>query len=218
LTGIGTAASPERNVPAQDNSICRAFSKEIRLNSNGTDTSEWMTNYVDAAARNYKTVYAAGQAPFPFRQSFYNNQGQLVEEQDPDSVTTLYQYNGKGELEYTATSASQGSSIDWSYDRITRVARDATTITGTNVVRAQTYVWETNNSTTSNLVAESRVSTDGLRSWDIPFGLTSQSAFYYPGSGYRVVTNTAPDSSKRGQTMVSDALHRIRPKVLPIPA
>jgi hypothetical protein len=117
-------------------------------------------------------------------------------------------------LEYTATSASQGSSIDWSYDRITRVVRDATTITGTNVVRAQTYVWETNNSTTSNLVAESRVSTDGLRSWDIPFGLTSQSAFYYPGSGYRVVTNTAPDSSFAISTNHQGQLRSV---TLPVP-
>jgi RHS repeat-associated protein len=181
--------------PAQDNSIYRAYSKEIKLKSDGSDSSEWQTNYLDGVGRSYKTLYAAAQAPFPFRQSSYNSQGQLVEDQDPDNVTTLYQYNNKGEREYTATSSTQGSAIDFSNDRITRTIRDVTTISGTNVLRAQTYAWVTNSSTVSNLVAEARVSTDGLRSWDIRFGLTNQAATFYGGNGYLIVTNTAPDGS-----------------------
>src|SRR5947209_8787316 len=53
----------------------------------------------------------------------------------------------------------------------------------------------TNGSSASNLVSATRVSTDGRLSWDIRFGSTNFSAAVFPGSGYRAVTNTAPDGS-----------------------
>src|SRR6266487_1710676 len=138
----GTASFPARYEygSVQDNSIYRAFSKEIRLNSDGTDTSEWMTNYLDAVARSYKTLYAAAQAPFPYRQSFYNNLGQLWKERDPDGVVTLYGFNAKGDREYTCIDSNLNDIIDLSgLDRITQTTDDVLANYSTNVVRTRTF-------------------------------------------------------------------------------
>jgi hypothetical protein len=54
--------------------------------------------------------------------------------------------------------------------------------------------WQTNSSAVSNLLSETRVLTNGLRSWTIQFGLTNQIWTAYSG-GHRWMTNTAPDGS-----------------------
>ena len=63
---------------------------------------------------------------------------------------------------------------------ITRTVADVTTDNGVNVQRSRTYVWSTDNSSSSNLVSQSESSTDGLRSWqtqyrDASTPVTSQS-------------------------------------------
>ena len=91
--------------------------------------------------RPYKTVFPDAA----YRQSFYSNQGQLWKERDPDGVISLYQYNAKGELEYTALDIDRDDAIDFSgndphgKDRITRIVRDVLSNHGYNVQRSQTY-------------------------------------------------------------------------------
>jgi uncharacterized protein RhaS with RHS repeats len=77
---------------------------------------EYVTSYSDMVGRPWKTVYADGAQQV----TYYNNKGQVVRVVDPDGVTTLYDYNAKGEPETTALSASRGTSIAWTDDRITR--------------------------------------------------------------------------------------------------
>jgi len=193
----GTASFPARYEygSVQDNSIYRAFSKEIRLNSDGTDTSEWMTNYLDAVARSYKTLYAAAQAPFPYRQSFYNNLGQLWKERDPDGVVTLYGFNAKGDREYTCIDSNLNDIIDLSgLDRITQTTDDVLANYSTNVVRTRTFVWSTNADSTATLIATRETSVEGSRTWTTtPAGVNLNWTRY--SNGHRYVTNTAPDGS-----------------------
>jgi hypothetical protein len=96
--------------------------KEIKLDANYNDTSEWTKTYTDMLGRTYKTVYPDAA----YHQSFYNNLGQLWKERDPDGVVTLQQYNAKGELEYTALDIDRDDVIDFGgTDRITRTVLSA---------------------------------------------------------------------------------------------
>jgi S-adenosylmethionine/arginine decarboxylase-like enzyme len=79
---------------------------------------------------------------------------------------TLYQYNGKGELEYRAVDLNQNSTIDLSgTDRITQTVRDVTTYSGTDVQRTRTYVYTTDGSSATALISTVQISTDGLKTW-----------------------------------------------------
>ncbi len=206
----GTAVHPVRYEygAVSETGTNRLFSREIKLNNDGSDSSEIVTNYIDMVSRVYKMAYPDGA----FSVKSFNSSGQLIRERDPDAVTTLYGYNTKGELETTAISATQGTSIDFNNDRASKTIADATTISGTDVTRRRTYLWMTNGASGSNLVSETRVSTDGLIAWDIRFGLTNQTSTLFPGSGYRVVTSTAPDGSSSISTNLNGQLRSVTAK------
>src|SRR6266540_981550 len=122
-------------------SLTNYFVKEIRLTSTG-GTSEWTKTYYDVVGRPWKTVYAGASAPT--RKNFYNYKGQLIKQIDPDGVTILYQYNGKGELEYTVLDVDRDSGIGASgTDRIAWTTNDVVSNYGTTVRRMRTYVWGT---------------------------------------------------------------------------
>jgi len=80
-------------------------------------------------------------SPYPYT-SRYNAQGQQWKQVDPDGVTTLYQYNLKGELAYTAFDTNRNDVIDFAgNDRITWATNYVTTNNGTTVRRTQNYIW-----------------------------------------------------------------------------
>jgi RHS repeat-associated protein len=170
------------------------FTVETNLNADGSSSSEWTKTYSDMAGRATETLYADGH----YDQSFYNTKGQLAKQVDPDGVITLYQYNAKGELAYTAVDMNQNGSIDFSgTDRIMQTTNDVTTDHGANVLRSRTYVWLDGQST-GTLVSSDETSVDCLNSWqtqyrDASTPVTSHSQTV-PGIS-RTVTNTAPDGS-----------------------
>jgi RHS repeat-associated protein len=172
------------------------YTSEIKVASDGT-TNEWMKTSTDFAGRPYKVLYP-GNA---FSVSSYNTVGQLFKETDPDGVITLYQYNAKGELAYTALDTNRNGTIDFSgIDRITSTISDVTTDSGFNVRRTRTYVWDILSANSSNLVSVSEISTDGLRSWnkvyrDPSTPVVSSSLTVFASGGNRYVTNTAPNNS-----------------------
>ena len=84
----------------------RPFTTQTNLDANGNATSQWSKNYEDGAGAAYETIYAAGSGT-PYGLLTYNNLGQLISESDPDQVATLYLYNGKGELSFTAADLNQ---------------------------------------------------------------------------------------------------------------
>jgi YD repeat-containing protein len=191
----GTAVHPVRYEygTEQDGSIWRLFTKEIKLDANGNDTSEWTKTYKDMLGRSYKSVFSDGAT----RESFYNTKGQLVKQIDPDGVITLYAYNAKGEQTVVATDTDRDGVIDYDgTDRIRQTVSTTANVSSQDVRQTKSYAWATNNSAVSNLVSESRASTDGLQSWTIHQSqLTNHSRTKYAGGGNRYATNTAPDGS-----------------------
>jgi YD repeat-containing protein len=198
---LGTAAFPVRYEYGveQDGGVYRAYTKEIKLNAGGSDTSEWTKTYTDALGRSYKTLYAAASGT-PATVSYFNLKGQLTNQVDPDGVMTLYQYNDKGEVEYTAADLNTNGVIDFSgTDRITRTITYLTNVNYVDVRRTLTYVWTTDSQNTSLLVSTRDVATSGLQSWNTVWNnsqpVTSHTQTAYPGSGVRNVTATAADGS-----------------------
>ena len=214
LKMTGTAVSPVRYAydVESDGGIQRSCRQEIKLNSSGADTSEWTKTYTDGVGRVYKTVYSSASGT-PTSQSIYNSYGQLAQQIDPDGVTTLYQYNSKGQLTYTAVDMNANGVIDFGgLDRITGTISDVVnTGYNLNVNRTRRYVWKSNSSTVSNLVSMAETSVDGLQSWNIVYnngvGLTNYSqTAYVPASGQTIVTSVAPDGSYSVSTSVNGQL------------
>jgi RHS repeat-associated protein len=208
----GTAVPPvqyEYGVE-EGNGVWRAYTLQTKLDAIG-GTNEWTKTYEDGAGRIYKTVYAPrpnidDPANPPSSQSIFNDQGQLAKEVDPDGVVTLYQYNGKGELAFKATDVNTNDSIDFDgQDRITSTLADVTTSHGSNVLRTRTYVWNTPNSNSSNLVSSVETSTDGLHTWqtawrqagnDSTKAVTESLTTFGSSTGQRTNTVTAPDGTQ----------------------
>jgi RHS repeat-associated protein len=195
---IGTAVFGTRYVTgiATNGGVSRLYNAEIKLTASGADTSECVTNFVDMLGRSYKTVYS-GTAPLPTSTSTYNNKGQLIKQVEPDNIATLYQYNAKGEQEYTVIDMDQNGVLSGS-DRIVQTVPDVAGAHGTDVRRTRSYVWDTD----PNLVSMVESSVDGLKSWqtayrDLNSGtpVTSSSQTTNGGTGSRTVTTTAPDGS-----------------------
>ncbi len=182
-----------------ESTVQRFYSKEIKLNDAGSDTSEWTKTYTDGAGRAYKILYADNA----FSQSYFNTKGQLQKQRDPDGVSTLFTNNIRNELDYTALDLDADDVIDFAgTDRITRTTNDVyfNAPLGINIRRTRTYVWGTASSNTSNLVSTIESSVDGLRSWktvyrDASTPVTSSGRTFYLGNGLRNETNTAPDNS-----------------------
>ncbi|MBI2927417.1 MAG: hypothetical protein HYY24_17105 [Verrucomicrobia bacterium] len=206
----GTATNPvrydydvEQDVASLD--YGKAYAKEIKLAANGADTAEWTKTYTDFFGRSYKTIYSdatpATDTDNPYQQSSYNNKGQLWKTRDPDDVRRLFQYNARGELDYTAVDLDRDDVIDFSgTDRITRTLASVYNNGTANVRGTQTYVHTTDGSSASLLISTVEASTDGLRSWqtvyrDASTPVTTQVRTVYAGGGNRYTTNTAPDGS-----------------------
>jgi RHS repeat-associated protein len=192
----GTAVHPVRYEygVVQDGGIWRRYTKDTKLDGNGSDTPEVLTNLFDMIGRNYKMVYADGAK----RESFYNTKGQLVKTVDPDGVTTLYEYNALGGVEYVVTDMDRDGIKDVTGpDRIQQTVGQVTTKGASNVVQRRVYQWSTNGSSISNLVSLNETKTDGLISWSSSFGRTNQSWTVNSGSGNRYITNMAADGSHR---------------------
>ncbi|MBI3870960.1 MAG: RHS repeat-associated core domain-containing protein [Verrucomicrobia bacterium] len=175
-----------------ESGVQRFYTQKIFLDASGNDTSEWTKTYEDMLGRAYKTSFSDGS----FGQTIFNTKGQLVKAVDPDGATTIYQYNGRGDLEYTAQDVDRNGTIDFSgTDRIARTERLVSTNHGFNVIQTRTYAWATNSSSVSNLMILSEQSNDGLRAWTTSFNQTKTSVRGTPTGSSWTVTDTAPDGS-----------------------
>lgn len=181
--------------------VQRFYRKEIKLDGNGDDTGEWTKTYTDMLGHEYKTVYASASGS-PASRSYYNNNGQLIRQVDPDGVAMLYQYNAKGEAAYAAVDVNTNGVIDFGgNDRITYTVSDMVT-NGYNLYahRTRTYVWNTAGVNASNLVSTVMTAVDGMQSWSIVWhdgvGLTNHTeTLLDPAHGTTTVVSMAPDHS-----------------------
>jgi RHS repeat-associated protein len=202
----GTAVNPVRyeygiqtTSTGDSDDLDRRYTLEVKLNVDGSDSSEWTKTFTDNLGRAYKTMYSDGA----YSKSWHNAKGQLWKEQGPDGVVTLYQYDAKGELQYTAVDMDRHDTIDLGgTDRITQTTNDVVynSALGANVRRSRSYVWSTDSSATPTLLSTMEASTDGLHRWqtmyrDGSISVTNRSDNVYAGSGYRYSTNIAPDRS-----------------------
>ena len=184
----GTAAHGVRYEYGIENDF--AYTKEIKLLTDGTDSSEWTKSLMDTAGRSFKAVFPDDA----YTQSYYNNAGQLWKQRDTDGVVTLYAYNAEGAVEYTALDMDQNDTIDFGgTDRITQTVRDVAAAHSTNVRRTRSYVWAVNSSTDALLTSTVEAAVDGTRSWQTAFGLTNQSITLCGSTC--VATNIAPNGS-----------------------
>jgi RHS repeat-associated protein len=179
------------------------YTKEIKLDANGADTSEWTKTYTDMVAQPSLVVHSGGASSA----SFHNNKGQLIKQTDPDGVTTLFAYNAAGEREYVAVDMNRNGTIDFAgTDRITRVQRSVVSSQGTVKRRTTATVYTTEGTGDTETVNVSETSADGLQSWSTSFGLTTHSQTIYAGSGVRSNIVTAADGSTTISAYQNDRL------------
>ncbi len=205
----GTAARGIRftnNIESADGAY-RLFSQEIRVNDNGTDSSEWAKTYEDGAGRPYKTIHANVATNW----LYYNAAGQLNKEIDPDGVITLYAYNTKGEREYTVIDMDRDGVIDWAgTDRITRTARSILNNGTHDVIQTRTWQWNSEGSGVSNLVASFESTFNGRTNWQTRYGVPAYSEISLPGNGYQsAVTYLANGTHVSTETKDGRLLSRI---------
>ena len=73
------------------------------LYSGNSDRRRWRSNGMDAHIyRLSRQTVQPSLLEGATNQSFFNNKGQLIKQVDPDGVTTLYEYNDRGEREVVA--------------------------------------------------------------------------------------------------------------------
>jgi YD repeat-containing protein len=183
----------------QETGVYRKFVKEIKLDANFNDTTEWKKTYTDTAGREYKTVFNAASGT-PNVQSYFNGLGQLNKQVDPDGVITLFAYNSEGQLQDSVFDTNRNSTIDFAgLDRVNRTVNDVL-YNGTllaNVRRTRSIIFPNNNDgTTTQEVSKVETSVDGLKSLRTSFGLISTTVKTVPSGGSWTVTETAPDGSK----------------------
>jgi RHS repeat-associated protein len=208
----GTAVFPVRYEYGveSEGGVQRSYTREIKLTTGGSDTSEWIKTYADMLGRTYKTVYPDSA----YSQSFGNNQGQTWKQVDPDNVITFTTYNAKGQPEYTilALSATSRGITDYATllsslgtlkagtDRIARSVSDVTNDNGYDVQRTRTYAWTTVNQDTSVLQTTHEAAVTSVQSWQTQYrdpstAVTSHSQTTYGANGTRTVTATSADGS-----------------------
>jgi len=192
----------------ESDGVWRDYTVEYKLDDEGTPTGEWTKTLVDGAGRTYKTFYSSASGN-PESESVYNNKDQLVRQIDPDSVSMVYEYNGKGEREYVVQDLNRNGTKDLTTggaadDRITQTVRDVTTRDGYDVYRTRTYVWTTeDNGSATALVSTVESAADGLRTWSTVHNggdnILRKTEVQIPASTNswtRTVTQFEPDNSK----------------------
>jgi RHS repeat-associated protein len=185
----------------QDNGVWVQKNTQTRLEANGALSGEYTATYTDFAGRAYKTEYPWPDGPGPvFSRNAYNSKGQLARSTDADNVTTLYQYNGSGELEVTAVDLDGNGLID--FDGTDRITRTRTSVSGASPVLSvparitTTEVWETNGVGQSTQLQTGETSADGLYTATTQYGLTSYVVTEIDRSNQRrTVTSYNPDNS-----------------------
>ncbi len=168
------------------------FTKEIKLNANGSDTSEWTIQFHDTAGRPYKTLYADGA----FSQTFYNSKGQPTNEIDPDGVSKITIYDPRGQPAFSVTDMNRDGVIDWvGTDRITWTTNYVVNNGSANVQRSETRVWQTNGVNMPTLLSVQDSAVNGLVNWSVAFGLTNRSETAFSGGGVRYARNYEPNGT-----------------------
>ncbi len=204
LSVSGTAAAPRAYEYGLENGLL--YTTETLIGENQA-TTEWMKSYTDFAGRNVLVKFADAAT----NQSLYNEFGQLKRQIDPDGVSTLYDYNARGQQTVAALDINRNGIID--YEGPDRIGRTASvfatkTVNSTShiVQRTTTETWETDDDDTATTISITEQTLDGLRSWQTVRGQTSSSVTTYDGAGNHTTTSTAADTTQVTQVYIGQRL------------
>jgi len=208
LSVSGTAVAPQVFDYGVDATGVFVKSTAVGINASGQPTfTEWGRQYADLAGRPLKTEFADGASS----RSFYNAQGQLARQVDPDGVTMLFGYNARGEQEVVAADLNVNNAIDPAgTDRLTKATSVVATKTdagGTyTVVRTTTLLWEIDHADAPTTHSITEQTSDGFRAWQTNRGLTTRAVTTLDGSGGRSIVTTTPDGLKTIRVYLGDRL------------
>jgi RHS repeat-associated protein len=138
----------------------------------------------------------------------YNNLGQLVKSTDADGVSSLFEYDGRGQQTVTALDVDGNGQIGYGgSDRISRTRRFVTTRAGAGTVsRTETERWMRDGANAPVVVSQSDTSVTGDQSWTTSGTQTSHQQIIYGAPSDWTVTSTQPDGSKQIQTYTGGRL------------
>jgi RHS repeat-associated protein len=204
----------------------REYTTVTKLDAAWNPTPEWTRTFVDGDGRTLAVVYSPRPEDDPndppSSRSFYNSKGQLWKQVDPDTNTTLFVYDNKGQREYSITAVQASTKAmasyddlvyglealksDTSIDRITtNLVMVAESTEGGKPARnlVEKYVW-TDGSSTPRLISRSESAVSGLQSWQTVWRTSGNDATkaetmsvttYGPANGRRTQTTTEPDNT-----------------------
>ncbi len=185
---MGSAERPRRyeygaTAPTGPGAPFGTWVKEIRLGAQGA-AMEWTTTYTNLLGQEHFWMNADGSS----RTRKFNAKGQLWKETDEDGVTTLYDYNARGERDTVAVDMDRNGAIaDAGLDRVVRVQRSvgaATTDTSLTVLIETTTVLPTDNSASAAVVRRVERTPNGHREWRWDYGMTSDRLTTMVRTGY----------------------------------
>ena len=205
----------------------KSFMLEIKLDGSIADTPERTKTFYDAFGRDFKTAYASptnpaiaphtAGVPQVSKRTYYNSQGQRVRETDPDGVSTLYAYNGKGELQDTAMNCDTNTRIDYGGpDRITRVVSEVSVRGVDPVTRTVTSEW-IDGGDVAQTVATTEATLDGRWTWDTLWKsgqavTTSRNTLFERATQIRRVLVYFPDNTSETTVYQSGRLRSVTRK------
>ena len=180
--------------------------KEIRVGINGEE-AEWEKRYRDMLGRVYRVEVpdGDGNAVGNSTLTYYDTRGLPRKEVDPDGVTTLFQHDDRGRLEYSVLDISRNDQIDFGgRDRITEFSRAVVNDADRgDVVRTEKRVWKTDGADAGTLVSTTDRSTDGLNVWTDSHGESVHKETVYGGDGTVIQQKTMPDGTVHASTSVN---------------
>lgn len=175
----------------------------------GGTLKETVQTQSDWASRTLTTTTAPGTADVGITTQTYNSEGQLEQVDDPDGVTTFYEYNDEGERILTIVDLDGGNSKDAASDRYTLVESnpekydlnntpgDATD--DIDVIKTVVTVFPDGATYPAGgvVTSTSRRETNGLRSWNegISSSIASSQTTVLLGTGDVTQTTVAPDGT-----------------------
>lgn len=190
----GTGTHPVRYEYGIENG--KPYTREIKLQADGSDSPEWVKTYTDFAGRPALTKFSDNHLIAPV---YDPTTGQLRTETGSRGERLVYYYGARGEVEYAVVVADPLSpTVDpnaavpfASGHRITKTTTAYVNGQNGSVRRTETHVWTGAQTDVKELAGVTETSLDGRQTWRTVMGAISQT-INSPGQS---VTQIAPDGS-----------------------
>lgn len=178
--------------------------KETLLTDNGTDSSEWTKTWTGYQGKTLRVERSGVSGAW---ETFYDNQGRVWKEVDPDGVRQLSLYNGKGEMTSSGIDVNRDGQLTPLYDHASTNVNlfdnsSVGSLTGP-VRRTISYTFADGSLTNSSTTEYALSSQD---TWSTSYGLISSSHTSVDAPGRKTTTSTAPDNTRTITTYANGLL------------